>query len=108
MTDSLKSPSQLLSRLGRGRHFAMLTVTSLLLLVPSGCATHEVRPLFPSRADLAVEPEPVPGDDIVTDAKADERYRAEHEAWGRRGWASVARICRWANANGASFDCPKP
>ncbi|WP_422057691.1 hypothetical protein [Sphingomonas sp.] len=67
-----------------------------------------MKPLFPPRADLAVEPEPVPGDDIVTDAKADERYRAEHEAWGRRGWASVARICRWAVANGAALDCPKP
>lgn len=30
------------------------------------------------------------------------------EAWGERGWAAVARLCRWAEANGAvGLECPK-
>ena len=30
------------------------------------------------------------------------------ETWGERGWAAIARICRWANAHGGNFDCPAP
>lgn len=77
-------------------------------LLASGCGQRvEVRPIFPSHADLKVEAEPMPGDDIVTDAAADERFRAEHESWGRRGWGAVGRICRWASRNGMTIDCPK-
>lgn len=59
----------------------------------------------PPVADLRSEPEPVPPLEIVTDEKADERYRAEHEAWGRRGWAAVKRLCVWARDNGAKVEC---
>lgn len=75
-------------------------------LLASGCARAvEVKPLFPSSADLRVEAEPQPTDAIVTDPRADEAFRAEREAWGRRGWAAVARLCNWAKANGMTVSC---
>ena len=49
-----------------------------------------------------------------TEALASDNALAEHdaavEAWGERGWAAVARICRWAQAGGADlpFRCPAP
>jgi len=45
------------------------------------------------------------------EAIASDNALAEHdaavEAWGERGWAAVARICRWAEISGAqlSFRC---
>lgn len=56
---------------------------------------------FPSSADLAPEPKPLPGLDILTSEKAAADYDAAVEAWGTRGWQAVARICRWAKDNGA-------
>jgi len=51
----------------------------------------------------------VPTDAIVTDPKAADAYNADVESWGERGWLTVGRICRWAQANGATaVDCPKP
>lgn len=67
-----------------------------------------MKPLYPSSADLKVEPKPVPTDAIVTDPKAADAYNADVESWGERGWKTVGRICRWAVANGAVVDCPKP
>jgi hypothetical protein len=69
-----------------------------------------MKPLFPAYADLKVEPKPVPTDAIVTDPKAADRYNADVETWGERGWDAVGRICRWSVANGAKlpFDCPAP
>ena len=70
-----------------------------------------MKPLYPSHADLRVEVEPKPTDAIVTDQVADERFRADHEAWGRRGWAQVARICRqvesWQDGKQLPFECPE-
>lgn len=64
-----------------------------------------MKPLYPPVADLKVEPEPKPPLEIVTDPAADERHRAEHEAWGRKGWATVRRLCNWARDNGLKVEC---
>jgi hypothetical protein len=53
-----------------------------------------------------VEPKPVPGPEIVTDDTANARFQIEIETWGERGWAAVARICRWAQRHGAPVPCP--
>jgi len=71
-----------------------------------------VRFLPPPVADIQVEPEPLFPVEAVTAATdrerevAEQAWRVEHEAWGRRGWASVARLCRWAARNGMKVDCP--
>jgi hypothetical protein len=45
----------------------------------------------------------------VTSAAAAARYDIEVESWGERGWLQVARLCRWAVANGATgVTCPPP
>jgi hypothetical protein len=54
-----------------------------------------------------VEPKPVPGPEIVTDDTANARFQIEIETWGERGWAAVARICRWAQRHGAPVPCPE-
>jgi hypothetical protein len=63
---------------------------------------------LPPPADLVVEDKPVPGVDTLTSAKAAADYDVAVEAWGTRGWDAVGRLCRWAVANGAKIDCPKP
>jgi hypothetical protein len=80
-----------------------------LLLAASACAPKErIRPLFPPPADLAVEPKPVAGPEIITSAIAAAEYDVALESWGARGWLTVARICRWAKANGMGVSCPAP
>ncbi|MFN3991266.1 MAG: hypothetical protein ACK4IS_13540 [Erythrobacter sp.] len=55
------------------------------------------------------EAKPAPTPDIVTDAKASERYNAEVESWGDRLSAAGRRVCRWMQDNGAAFDfCAPP
>jgi hypothetical protein len=46
--------------------------------------------------------------EVVTSAQAAADYDIAVEAWGMRGWATVARLCRWAKANGMTVDCPEP
>lgn len=87
---------------------ALLTLAALTFA--PGCATRPpaVAQQFPSRADLTVEPEPV----LTVEALASDKAANEHEAavlaWGRRGWLTVGRLCRWAADNGGNFDCPAP
>lgn len=88
--------------------------TLCLILFASGLAVsacdhqERIQPLFPPRVDLAVEPKPVPPPEIVTSAQAAAEYDIAVEVWGERGWQAVARICRWAVANGAQgLDCPE-
>ncbi len=91
------------------RRILRLTLFGSLVCV-AGCQTPKP-PVFqnlPPLADLAVEAEPAPGIETLTSAKAAADYDVSVEAWGVRGWATVARICRWAKANGAKVDCPKP
>lgn len=72
------------------------------------CASREPRlNAYPPSADLRVEPKPK----LAAEAIASDNALAEHdaavEAWGDRGWATVARLCRWAEAAGAQlpFKC---
>jgi hypothetical protein len=55
-----------------------------------------------------VEAKPAPTPEIVTSAAAAAEYDASIESWGERGWLTVGRLCRWAERNGMSIDCPKP
>ena len=75
----------------------------------SSCASREhVTPIFPSSADLRVEPKPqLSPADLDSDAALTAHDDAV-EAWGDRGWAAVGRICRWAVSSGADlpFRCP--
>lgn len=78
-----------------------------LLLAVSGCKTVEQpTPIYPRYADLVVEQKPVPPPEIVTSEQAAALYDVEVEAWGERGWRTVARICRWAAGHGAAVECP--
>lgn len=81
---------------------------SLCALAVSGCETPAATSLvFPPAADLKVEAKPVPPLEIVTSAQAAAAYNIEVEGWGERGWRAVARICRWAKANGMQgVECP--
>ncbi|KKW93972.1 hypothetical protein YP76_04900 [Sphingobium chungbukense] len=95
----------MLSRIYRTR--CLLLAASLLLA--SGCGSREPiqRPLPPA-ADLTVEPKPLLSPDALGSEAALDQHDIAVESWGERGWAAVARICRWANAHGGKFDCPKP
>lgn len=80
-------------------------------VLASSCASRELRlNAYPPSADLRVESKPT----LSVEAIASDNALAEHdaavEAWGERGWAAVARICRWAEASGArlGFRCPSP
>lgn len=72
----------------------------------SSCASKVTA--YPPSADLAVEAKPV----LTVEALASDNALAEHdaavEAWGERGWATVARVCRWSVEAGAKlpFRCP--
>ena len=78
-----------------------------LLLGASACGERVVSvPIFPSSADLALEPKPVPTDDIVTSAQAAAEYDAAVEAWGERGWLQVGRLCRYFKGHGMEVSCP--
>lgn len=83
-----------------------LTLLASLSTV-SGCAGRDGGvQTFPPPADLIVEAKPAAGAEIVTDAQAAARYDAAVEAWGERGWAAVARVCRWAERRGMEINCP--
>jgi hypothetical protein len=65
-------------------------------LLASACATSGA--IHPPVADLsaAVEPKPVPSDDIATSDQANADYNAAIEAWGGRLYDAGGRVCRWA------------
>lgn len=78
-----------------------------------------MRPIFPSAADLAVEAEPAyPVEALEVDDSlqstpaaiaAENAWDDEVLIWGRRGWAAVGRLCRWAEDLGMKdIDCPAP
>jgi hypothetical protein len=79
-----------------------------MLLAASACATPGAIP--PPVADLkaAVEPKPVPSDEIATSQKAADDYSATIEGWGDRVAAAGARICRWSErVYKIKVGCPK-
>jgi hypothetical protein len=61
---------------------------------------------YPPAADLKVEAEPVAAPAIATSEQAYEDYNEAVAAWGRRGWAAVARLCRYSKTMGMAIDCP--
>lgn len=73
----------------------LLPVLATLLLA-SGCTTSAA--IHPPVDDLtaAVEPKPVPGDDIATSDQANADYSAALEAWGDRLYRAGGRLCRWS------------
>lgn len=83
---------------------ALLTAAALWLA--PGCATRErIRPLFPPAADLKVEAKPRLDPSALDSEAALDAHDIALEAWGEAGWAAVARICRWAKANGMAVAC---
>lgn len=87
-----------------------LALAALLVLACS-CASREPRLIaYPPTADLKVEAKPA----LSVEALGSDQALALHddavEAWGERGWAAVANICRWSVRSGASlaFRCPRP
>ena len=83
-----------------------LLIAAVLWLAP-GCATRErIRPLFPPAADLKVEAKPRLDPSAPDSEAALDAHDIALEAWGEAGWAAVARICRWAQANGMAVTCP--
>lgn len=87
------------------------TSRSLLLLtfaLATSCAGQVALP--PPAADLkaAVEPKPVPGDDIATSQKAYDQYQQNIEGWGDRISAAGGRLCRWSErVYKVKIGCPK-
>jgi len=59
---------------------------------------------------LRVEAKPRPGLDILESRAAGRRFENAKDAWGERGWAAVARLCRFHAALGMAlpFECPPP
>lgn len=93
----------------RSKLFPTLCLIPCALLLAAGSCGERVisTPIYPPRADLAVEAKPRPGPEIVTSAQASALHDAKVESWGERGWATVARLCRWAARNGMAIDCPE-
>lgn len=79
------------------------------LSLVSGCETRApTLQRFPPAQDLAVEPKPLLSPEALTSEKALNDHEADVEAWGERGWAAVARLCRWSVQMGAKgLNCPK-
>ena len=87
-----------------------LALAALLVLACS-CASREPRlTAYPPSADLKVETKPTLTVEALASDQALARHDDEVEAWGERGWETVARICRWSVTNGASlpFRCSRP
>lgn len=48
-------------------------------------------------------------DAAITDDSVNAKYNSDVEGWGDRGWATVGRLCRWAERNGMPHPtCPTP
>lgn len=79
-------------------------------LLVSGCLGKESLPTtYPSAADLAVEQKPLLDPAAVESEAALDRYEIDLELWGERGWAAVARLCRFHKATGMpGLICPPP
>jgi len=64
--------------------------------------------IYPPTADLTVEAKPK----VTAAALESEQAFVAHvialEMWGERGWATVARLCRWhAEMGMKGLSCPK-
>lgn len=92
----------------RSRHTPtrVLLSAASLWLAP-GCAVRErPTPIFPPAADLAVEAKPRLDPAAVDSEAGLDAHDIALEAWGERGWAAVARLCRYFEAQGTrSLGC---
>lgn len=87
----------------------------LSLSVAQGCAP-QVEPVQTpssvSAADVKVllTPKPIPSDDILTDAAANDRHNVAIETWGETLSKAGARVCRALAVDGfpLGFTCPAP
>lgn len=62
---------------------------------------------MPPAEDLRVEPKPALSEAARESEAVYEQWNIDIEAWGQRGWDTVARICRWADRNGMTgLSCP--
>ena len=64
---------------------------------------------YPPAEDVKPETKPLPGPEVFESEQAARQYDSDLEAWGERGWAAVARICRDAVRKGAPYPagwCP--
>jgi hypothetical protein len=57
---------------------------------------------------LQVKAEPELPAEALTDPDVEDQWRDDVLIWGREGWLTVGRICRWAKGHGAAVDCPTP
>lgn len=86
---------------------ARLALLLALSIASAGCISTPARP-GPPVADLTVEQKQVMPIEAITDDRAAADYSSYIEAWGDRGWAAVARLCRWAERNKLPHpDCPR-
>lgn len=87
-----------------------LLLAASLALVPSCAPKARIQPLYPSAADLRVEPKPLLDPAALGSDEALDAHDNAVEAWGERGWRTVARICRqvesWEKGRQLPFDCP--
>lgn len=84
-----------------------LLLAASLWLAP-GCAVRErIQPLYPPAADLKVLEKPRLDPTVVDSEAALDAHDIALETWGEAGWQAVARICRWAKANGMTVSCPE-
>lgn len=79
-------------------------------MLASSCASRgPVTPIFPPSGDLRVEAKPRLDPAAIDSEATLEAHDNAVESWGERGWATVARLCRWAMDYGAEgLDCPPP
>lgn len=91
------------------RNLTSLSLPLAALLLVSGCETPgSVHPPVPD-LQAAVEPKPIPPDEIATSQKAADDYSASVEGWGDRVSAAGGRICRWSErVYKVKVGCPKP
>lgn len=93
------------------RSLTAVLLMSAALISAQGCASKPpvVAQQFPERADLTVEAEPVMPADVADSDKAANDHEAAVLAWGKRGWLTVGRLCRWAADMGMEgLECPSP
>lgn len=92
------------------RYLMPCLALAVLLSLVSGCASKApMTRIYPPAADLVVEAKPQL-DPAALDSEAWlDAHDIALEMWGERGWATVGRICRWADQMGAKdLNCPPP
>lgn len=86
-----------------------LALAASLSLVSACASKAPMTQIYPPAVDLAVEAKPRLAPDAVDSEAALDAYDIALEVWGERGWATVARLCRWHAERGMKgLSCPPP